>query len=667
MDIQANVKSIKGIGEKKAADLARVHIHTVKDLLEYYPRGYETYEAPVPIFQAQFRDYAAVKGVLMQVPTTRYVKRYKITSAMIRDEAGMMMELSWFNMPYLSKTLKPGAQYVFRGKISGYGTLRKMQQPQILKMADYEALRQTLQPIYPLTKGLTKKAVSDAVKAALDEGAELPETLPETLRHDYDLMDLNAAVRMIHFPKDKESLLPARRRLVFEEFYRFIVNVRRMKEAVEAEPNGFLIQEKEETDRWIKALPYTLTGAQQKVLREIRSDLKGATVMNRLVQGDVGSGKTIVAFLSMYEVALNGYQAALMAPTEVLAQQHYDNFRKLSDEYGLGLSILLLSGSMSAKEKREAYEKIATHQTDIVIGTHALIQEKVQYEDLALVITDEQHRFGVSQRKALFEKGRTPHVLVMSATPIPRTLALILYGDMDISVMDELPKNRLPIKNAVVDINYRSKAYSFIRKQVDEGHQAYVICPMVEASDASEGENVEDYAAMLRQVMPPYIRIEYLHGKMKNDEKEALMEAFARNEIQVLVSTTVIEVGIDVANATVILIENAERFGLAQLHQLRGRVGRGASQSYCIMVDTTMSEESKKRLQVLNESNDGFHIASEDLKMRGPGDFFGLRQSGDIAFRLGDIYTDAAILSQAEKAAEQTLLQENIKGESAIL
>ena len=667
MDIQANVKSIKGIGEKKAADLARVHIHTVKDLLEYYPRGYETYEAPVPIFQAQFRDYAAVKGVLMQVPTTRYVKRYKITSAMIRDEAGMMMELSWFNMPYLSKTLKPGSQYVFRGKISGYGTLRKMQQPQILKMADYEALRQTLQPIYPLTKGLTKKAVSDAVKAALDEGAELPETLPETLRHDYDLMDLNAAVRMIHFPKDKESLLPARRRLVFEEFYRFIVNVRRMKEAVEAEPNGFLIQEKEETDRWIQALPYKLTGAQQKVLREIRSDLKGATVMNRLVQGDVGSGKTIVAFLSMYEVALNGYQAALMAPTEVLAQQHYDNFRKLSDEYGLGLSILLLSGSMSAKEKRDAYEKIATHQTDIVIGTHALIQEKVQYEDLALVITDEQHRFGVNQRKALFEKGRTPHVLVMSATPIPRTLALILYGDMDISVMDELPKNRLPIKNAVVDINYRSKAYSFIRKQVDEGHQAYVICPMVEASDASEGENVEDYAAMLRQVMPPYIRIEYLHGKMKNDEKEALMTAFAQNEIQVLVSTTVIEVGIDVANATVILIENAERFGLAQLHQLRGRVGRGASQSYCIMVDTTMSEESKKRLQVLNESNDGFHIASEDLKMRGPGDFFGLRQSGDIAFRLGDIYTDAAILSQAEKAAEQTLLQENIKGESAIL
>ncbi|MBP5225525.1 MAG: ATP-dependent DNA helicase RecG, partial [Lachnospiraceae bacterium] len=391
------------------------------------------------------------------------------------------------------------------------------------------------------------------------------------------------------------------------------------------------------------------------------------SVMNRLVQGDVGSGKTIVAFLAMYETALNGWQSALMAPTEVLARQHAENFRKLSDDYGLGLSIELLTGSMSAKEKKEAYERIATHRTDIVIGTHALIQEKAHYEDLALVITDEQHRFGVNQRRALTEKGQSPHVLVMSATPIPRTLALILYGDMDISVMDELPKNRLPVKNAVVDIGYRGKAYSFIRKQVDEGHQAYVICPMVEESETSEGENVEDYAKVLRQALPPYIRVEYLHGKMKNDEKEALMTAFSKNEIQVLVSTTVIEVGIDVPNATVILIENAERFGLAQLHQLRGRVGRGSSQSYCIMVDTTLSEESKKRLQVLNDSNDGFFIASEDLKMRGPGDFFGLRQSGDIAFRMGDIYTDAAILKQAEEAAERTLSEENVKGAAAVL
>ncbi|MBQ9910750.1 MAG: ATP-dependent DNA helicase RecG [Lachnospiraceae bacterium] len=667
MDITDSVKSIKGIGEKKAADLARLQIRTVKDLLEYYPRGYETYELPVTVRQSSYRDFAAVEGVLMQTPVTRYVKQYKITTTMIRDQEGTMMELSWFNMPYLSKTLKPGVQYVFRGKIGGYGALRKMQQPQIIKKADYTALTTTLQPVYPLTKGVTKKAVSDAVRAALDEGYVLPETLSEELKKDYGLMDLQCAVREIHFPQSKASVIPARRRLVFEEFYRFIVNVRRMKEAVDAEPNTFVIREKEETDRLVSSLPYQLTGAQERVLHEIRCDLSGSNVMNRLVQGDVGSGKTIVAFLAMYETALNGWQSALMAPTEVLARQHYDNFRKLSDQYGLGLSIELLTGSMSAKEKREAYERIATHRTDIVVGTHALIQEKAHYEDLALVITDEQHRFGVSQRRALSEKGRSPHVLVMSATPIPRTLALILYGDMDISVMDELPKNRLPVKNAVVDIGYRGKAYSFIRKQVDEGHQAYVICPMVEESETSEGENVEDYAKVLRQALPPYIRVEFLHGKMKNDEKEALMSAFSKNEIQVLVSTTVIEVGIDVPNATVIMIENAERFGLAQLHQLRGRVGRGNCQSYCIMVDTTVSEESKKRLQVLNESNDGFFIASEDLKMRGPGDFFGLRQSGDIAFRMGDIYTDAAILKQAEEAAEKTLSEENVKGAAAVL
>ena len=395
--------------------------------------------------------------------------------------------------------------------------------------------------------------------------------------------------------------------------------------------------------------------------------MRGSGVMNRLVQGDVGSGKTIVAFLSMYAAALSGYQSALMAPTEVLAVQHYENFRKLSEEYGLGLSVSLLTGSMTAKEKRGIYEKISAHQTDLVIGTHALIQEKVLYEDLALVITDEQHRFGVAQRKALSKKGQSPHVIVMSATPIPRTLAMIVYGDMDISVMDELPKNRLPIKNAVVDIEYRPKAWNFIKKQVQEGHQAYVICPMIEESEASEGENVTNYAKKLSQVFPDSIRIGILHGKLRNEEKEGIMEDFSRNLLQVLVSTTVIEVGIDVPNATVILIENAERFGLAQLHQLRGRVGRGKDQSYCILVDTTNSEESEERLSVLQKSNDGFFIAGEDLRMRGPGDFFGYRQSGDLAFRLGDIYTDAAILKEAEEAAEGTAADEKARAVEAIL
>ena len=667
MDIHASLTEIKGIGEKKAQDFAKLGIRTVEDLLLYFPRSYETYDKPLPVYQAVFRDHAAVQGILMDRPATRYVKKMQITTASLRDEMGSSLRLTWFNMPYLSKTLIPGSQFVFRGKLQGYGAVHQMSQPQIYKPADYESLTHTLQPIYPLTKGLTRKALSDAVAKAFESGAYLPETLSEELIKDYGLMDLNEAVKGIHFPENKEQVKACRKRLVFEEFYRFIVGVKRMKESIEEEPNSFSIQDKEELEDLKKSLPYELTKAQEKVLKEIVSDMTGPRVMNRLVQGDVGSGKTIVAFMAMVLTALNGYQSVLMAPTEVLAIQHYKNFTEMSEKYGLGLTIELLTGSQTAKEKREIYERIGSHACDLVIGTHALIQDKVHYEDLALVITDEQHRFGVSQRKALSEKGRAPHVLVMSATPIPRTLGMILYGDMDISVMDERPRNRLPIKNALVDIDYRGKAWSFIRKQCEEGHQAYVICPMVEESDASEGENVVEYAKLLKQALPQHIRVEYLHGKMKNEEKERIMTAFSDNEIQVLVSTTVIEVGIDVPNATVMLIENAERFGLAQLHQLRGRIGRGDAQSYCIFVDTTKTEESQKRLQVLKDSNDGFFIASEDLKMRGPGDFFGIRQSGDLSFRLGDIYTDSAILQQASEAAEKTVSEEAKRREAPVL
>ena len=667
MNQDSSILELKGIGEKSAALFARVGIRTVSDLLSYYPSGYERYEAPVTVAETRRRDFAAVRGILQTAPETRYVKKFKITSATIRDETGQMLRLSWFNMPYLSKTLHPGAQFIFRGKLKGNGGFRHMEQPQILKLSDYERLRSTLQPAYPLTKGLTKKMLQDAAAKVFASGMEIPETLDGKLLQKYGLMSRGAALREIHFPVSQESLIPARRRIVFEEFYRFILNVRRMKESVSAEPNDFPIEAHPAVSELIERLPYELTGAQKKVLSEIRKDFQAPIVMNRLIQGDVGSGKTIVAFLSMYEAALSGYQSALMAPTEVLAQQHYENFRKMSEEYGLGLQVSLLTGSMSAKEKREVYEKISAHQTDLVVGTHALIQEKVLYEDLALVITDEQHRFGVAQRKALSKKGRSPHVIVMSATPIPRTLAMIIYGDMDISVMDELPKNRLPIKNAVVDIEYRPKAWNFIKKQVEEGHQAYVICPMIEESEASSGENVTDYGKMLSQAFPENIHIGVLHGKMSNDEKESIMEAFSRNLLQVLVSTTVIEVGIDVPNATVILIENAERFGLAQLHQLRGRVGRGKDQSYCILVDSTDSEESRQRLSVLQKSNDGFFIAGEDLRMRGPGDFFGVRQSGDLAFRLGDIYTDAAILKEAEEAAENTADSETAQTVEAVL
>ena len=407
-------------------------------------------------------------------------------------------------------------------------------------------------------------------------------------------------------------------------------------------------------EQLIKNLPYDLTKAQKKVLDEVEADLCGGLVMNRLIQGDVGSGKTILAFLALLTAALNGYQGAMMAPTEVLARQHYEGMCRLFEEQGIDRVPVLVTGSMTAKEKRLACEKIKNHEADIVVGTHALIQEKVRYDKLALVVTDEQHRFGVGQRESLGDKGEDPHVIVMSATPIPRTLAIIIYGDLDISVIDELPSNRLPVKNCVVGREYRKNAYSFIKKQVLEGRQAYVICPMVEESEMIEAENVLDYTKTLREELPG-VSVEYLHGKMKGKEKNRIMERFACGDIQVLVSTTVIEVGVNVPNATVMMIENAERFGLAQLHQLRGRVGRGEHQSYCIMVNCGDQEGCGERLDILNRSNDGFYIASEDLKLRGPGDIFGLRQSGDMEFKLADIFTDANILKTVSEEVNRLL------------
>ena len=408
-------------------------------------------------------------------------------------------------------------------------------------------------------------------------------------------------------------------------------------------------------EEFLARLPFELTGAQKKVWNEICQDICGSYTMSRLVQGDVGSGKTIVAVLALMLTGLNGYQGAMMVPTEVLARQHYEKISSMMEVYDIPLKVELVTGSMTAKEKRLAYERIENGKVQIIVGTHALIQEKVQYQNLALVITDEQHRFGVRQRETLAQKGKTPHILVMSATPIPRTLAIILYGELDISVIDELPSNRLPIKNCVVDTGYREKAYRFMKKEIAEGRQCYIICPMVEESEAMEAENVTDYAANLKKEMDASVRVCALHGKMKQKQKDEIMGQFARGEIQILVSTTVIEVGIDVPNATVMMVENAERFGLAQLHQLRGRVGRGKHQSYCIFMSGSKSKETKKRLEILNRSNDGFHIANEDMKLRGPGDLFGIRQSGLMNFRIGDVFQDARVLQQANEAAGKIL------------
>ena len=540
-----------------------------------------------------------------------------------------------------------------------------MEQPKMYKEDEYRKLLMTVQPKYPLSAGITNHTVTSAVKQALSNCEIEREFLPDVIVEKQELMNRDEAVHNLHFPKDFDTLMEARKRLVFEEFFLFILGLRKEKEQNQEADSEFHYEKTVLAEKLLEQLPYSLTKAQQKVWEQIKADLQGRKLMNRLVQGDVGSGKTIIAFLSLLMTVSNGYQGAMMAPTEVLAKQHYDSILEINEKYGLGIHPVLLIGSMTAKEKREAYERIADGEANVIIGTHALIQEKVVYKNLALVITDEQHRFGVKQRENLAAKGNMPHVLVMSATPIPRTLAIILYGDLKVSVIDELPAERKPIKNCVVDTSYRDKAYRFIEKEVAAGRQIYVICPMVEEGesdcDGSPWENVENvigYTEKLKGVLPASIQVAYLHGKMKASMKNEIMEAFKNKEIDVLVSTTVIEVGINVPNATVMMVENAERFGLAQLHQLRGRVGRGEYQSYCIFISSSDKKETMERLDILNKSNDGFKIAEEDLKMRGPGDIFGIRQSGEFAFKLGDIYNDAVLLKEAGACVEQILSED---------
>lgn len=648
-----SLRTLKGVGEKTEKLFQKVGIYDTDDLLHYYPRNYDEYETPVDIAELKEGTVQAVSAAVCSGVYINSVRGRQIISVNIADQSGKF-PVVWFNLPYLKKTLRKGSWFVFRGRIVRKQGKLEMEHPEIFTPSAYEEILHNLQPIYGLTAGLSNKTVVKMVTQLLEDLPMQSEYLPEELRERYGLADVNYALKTIHFPKNKEELLVSRKRLVFDEFLLFILSVRRMKEKAEETPNCFPVKETWLTEEVIERLPYSLTNAQLNAWHEIERDLAGRTMMSRLVQGDVGSGKTILAFLAMFLVADNGYQAALMAPTEVLARQHYEGFLKLMEEQGLSFPTILLTGSDTAKEKRIAYERIASGEASIIIGTHALIQEKVEYANLALVITDEQHRFGVKQREALTTRGNPPNVLVMSATPIPRTLAIILYGDLDISVIDELPAKRLPIKNCVVNTSYRPKAYSFIEKQVREGRQAYVICPMVEESEEMEAENVLDYTQKLKENLPSDIRIEYLHGKMKPKEKNRVMESFAAGEIQVLVSTTVVEVGVNVPNATVMMVENAERFGLAQLHQLRGRVGRGEYQSYCIFIQGNQDQISK-RLEILNKSNDGFYIAGEDLKLRGPGDLFGIRQSGDMEFRIGDIYNDSTILKEASEAAEEIL------------
>ena len=654
------ITELKGIGEKYAQLLGRLSVYTVEDLVGLYPRDYELYQEPAFISTLS-PDYentnVVIDGVVSKKIDVYHTGKLAVISTFINDENGDRIKCTWFNMPFLKSSLKLGMRYIFRGRFVIKNGIKILEQPQMYTRSQYSEIEGTMQPIYPLTKGLSNKTVANAVHQALekfDAGLE-KEYIPGYVRQKNELAEHNYAVVNIHFPKSMEDYIQARKRLAFEEFFLFVLAVRSLRNSNERIPNGYIIQNDSRTDDFIEKLPFSLTNGQKSAWTEVKKNMSGKGLMSRLIQGDVGSGKTIIAVLALMNTAYAGYQAAMMVPTEVLAKQQYDSITKMFNNMGVELNVSLLVGSMTAAAKRKVYEDIENGRTDIVIGTHAVIQEKVIFKNLALVITDEQHRFGVNQRRDLSDKGNNPHILVISATPIPRTLAIIVYGDLDISVIDELPAERLPIKNCVVDESYRPNAYKFIENQVHAGRQAYVICPMVEDSENIEAENVIDYAKKLSGELPDDIKVEYLHGKMKASQKNEIMEKFSKNEINVLVSTTVIEVGVNVPNATVMMVENAERFGLAQLHQLRGRVGRGGFQSYCIFVSGNKSKKTKDRLEILNKTNDGFKIAEEDLKLRGPGDFFGVRQSGDFDFGIADIYTDAKVLKSASEAAGEVL------------
>ena len=657
MDINSSIRELKGIGDKTGKTFEKLGVYSILDMLLAFPRDYRKMPSCETVSSLMQNQEQAVEVVLVGTPIVKNRNNLSLTFAKAADHTGEL-HLVWFRSPYIKNSLKSGESYIFYGKPIWKNNQLTMEQPEIYTKEKYAQLQESYQPIYSLSKGITNNLFCKTMKQACDVMTEDIEFLPADILKRQGLVPYHSAIREMHFPTTLEALQKAHDRLAFNEFFLFLIQMKLLKGNHDRTSNHCLMQDTSVVNQIIDRLPYSLTNAQNESIQEILKDMKGQYMMQRLLQGDVGSGKTIVAFIAMAVAASNGYQAAIMAPTEVLARQHYENFLSWCKEFSLDFPVFLLTGSVKAKEKRELYKRIEQKKGALIIGTHALIQEKLNFHSLGLVITDEQHRFGVRQREAFATKGISPHILVMSATPIPRTLAIILYGDFDISLMKELPAKRLPIKNCVVDEGYRTKMYDFIKKEIADGHQVYIICPLVEESENLDAQNVMDYTMNLTEQLGHQISVAYLHGKMKAEEKYEIMDLFQKNEIQVLVSTTVIEVGVNVPNATVMMIENAERFGLAQLHQLRGRVGRGNAQSYCILVNGSKTKQAKKRLDILNHSNDGFEIAKMDLKLRGPGDFFGIRQSGLMEFQVGDVLNDASILAAASKECDALLEDE---------
>lgn len=654
MNYMERIRDLKGVGEKTEKLYQKLDIYTVGDLLLHFPRSYQTYPPLANYEKPEPGQKIALLARLKSPARNKRGRQMDVTlaTAFYGDHS---LNLIWFRTPYIRSRLTVGEPFVFYGKLEEEQGKFSMSQAQIFRPDQYESLMQEPQPVYGLTRGLTNHKIRKLVREVFDSGISMGEYLPPEILETNQLVPYEWAMKQIHFPENLDHLIRARKRLAYDEFFFFLLELGKNRMEMIPEETGDRIVKTGQVERVKAELPYALTRGQEEALSDVLSDLSKTQVTQRLIQGDVGSGKTIIAFLAMLACLENGYQAAIMAPTEVLARQHERAFRRLCQEHHLPYTVVCLTGSSGARQKREIQEKISKTSSLLIIGTQALIQDAVEYRKLALVVTDEQHRFGVRQRKIFSAKGQSPHVLVMSATPIPRTLAMILYGDMNLSVIREVPVGRKKIKNAIIRSEEKKTAWRFIAREVLAGRQAYVICPLVEASDVSEDENVTDYAEKMRDFYGGQIRLGILHGRMKSAEKDRVMEDFVSGEVQVLVSTTVIEVGVNVPNASVMLIENANRFGLAQLHQLRGRVGRGGDQSYCIFIDASDTEEVSGRLEILVHSNDGFEIASEDLKLRGPGDFFGIRQSGDLDFRIADIYQDADMLQLASDDCREIL------------
>ena len=657
------ISMLRGIGPAKQKLFAALNIFTLEDLICHFPRGYEDRTQLVTISQLEADRPACFRATVMNTPRTNHIRKgLDLTKVQVADHSGRL-NLTFFNAKYAVEHLEYGREYFFYGTLTGDFTGYGMTNP-IFEAVDSQAvITRRVMPIYPLTAGLTNAAVLKAVQQALAVCDPPEEVLPAALRQRYGILGAEEAYHIIHQPASMAQAKEARKRMIFEEFFVFSAGLALMR-AARAEKRT-APYENTDLASFYAGLPFTLTGAQQRAIEEILADLKKGTPMNRLVQGDVGSGKTMVAAAAACCAARNGKQTALMAPTEILAEQHYASLSALFAP--MGITVALLTGSMTVKEKRSVRQALEEGTVQIAVGTHALISESTVFHDLGLVITDEQHRFGVGQRSRLSAKGDAPHLLVMSATPIPRTLALLMYGDLDVSILDELPPGREAVDTFLVGESYRVRINAFIRKQVAEGHQCFVVCPAVEENDALDVKSATVWAQTLQQTVFPDLRVALLHGQMKGAEKEAAMAAFARQEADVLVATTVIEVGVDVPNATLMVIEDADRFGLSQLHQLRGRVGRGKSKSYCILTTHNRNAETLQRLKALCKTTDGFKIAEEDLKLRGPGDFFGSRQSGLPAFHMADLDFDLELLKQAQQASVQWIEEGQDTPESAAL